>query len=47
MPDGMSMVAESLPVFSDEDMFRARLAVCAAAKNKEEAVMFLEMLGLK
>ncbi|MFM8798712.1 MAG: hypothetical protein ACKODT_07125 [Fluviibacter sp.] len=46
MSDGISMSAESRPEFTEDELLRARLAVCAEAKSIDEARMFLSMLGL-
>lgn len=44
--EDISMAAEVLPVLTEDEMFHARLAVCAAATSTAEAMMFLDMLGL-
>lgn len=46
MSDGIMLAAESREELSDDDLARARLAVCAHAQSSEEAEMFLSMLGL-
>lgn len=44
--DGIKLAAEERREFTEDELDRARLSVCAHAQSSDEAKEFMKMLGL-